>query len=295
MVCEVKEWAACGPFLPHEEKGRVRCQAEQDGERTIGLCRNQMVQAFPPRTIAGLVMIRDAMEEALRRKKSRLRFPPEVIRIYGLLARKPSASQRQNELFDRSFVILKIRPTLLGLTDARRVMKAVGPYRVKSQTTLARRSNNPGFMAGILGDRVTAARVHRLRHFRKNVRLGIVLYFVSGVEAKAIDVELLHPVARISKKKLTNRCRHFRVEVESTPPRGMMPIRRVCQAERRRGNFRRARSGCTLRREARPFPARGQRRPACADRRAFRSNERERRVALHHSPNFDFPEKRQRA
>src|SRR4029077_14907713 len=103
-----------------------------------------------------LVMIRNAMEEALRRKKSRLRFPRGFFSICGLLARKPAASQRQNELFDRSFVILKIRPTLLGLTDARRVVKVVGPYRIKSQTTLAGRSDNPGFMAGILGDRVTA-------------------------------------------------------------------------------------------------------------------------------------------
>jgi hypothetical protein len=39
--------------------------------------------------------------------------------------------EENDEFLDRSLVILKVRPTLLGLTDARGMVETVGPHRME--------------------------------------------------------------------------------------------------------------------------------------------------------------------
>ena len=74
-----------------------------------------------------------------------------------------------------------------------------------------------GFVAGRL--------VRRRRDLANDVRRRFVEDLLRGVEAKAVEVEFVDPVAGVGDEKLPNRSGSFSVEVQCVAPFGRLALR----------------------------------------------------------------------
>src|SRR5205085_426934 len=110
-------------------------------------------------------------------------------------------------------------------------MKVVVPEAVESVAAALKRSDEARLLRLVLGDdygRPARRRLARLARKRgDDVVAGVVVDALRGVEAQAVHVELLDPVAHVRQEELADVLRVMSVEVDGLAPLGLVSVGEV--------------------------------------------------------------------
>src|SRR5947209_12677264 len=107
-------------------------------------------------------------------------------------------------------------------------MKVVVPEAVESVAAALKRSDEARLLRLVLGDderrSARRRRAHLARERSDDVVAGIVVDALRRVEAQAVEVELLDPVARVRDEELAHGPRVLAVEVDGLAPLGLVSV-----------------------------------------------------------------------
>ena len=122
-----------------------------------------------------------------------------------------------------------------GERDQRAVVEVVVPERVESVAAAGGRAGEARLLRLVLGDDDRLAPARRLAHPAgdrcEDVFVGVVEDALRRVEAQAVHVELLDPVARVGDEELADVLGVRPVEVDRLAPLGLAAVREVVFGE----------------------------------------------------------------
>ena len=246
-------------FLAHEqERNRGR---EQEDRQHAAQCpgRRERMQPLAEGAIADLVVVLQEVDERVRRQ----------VRA-RLAARLALAERRRLALVGEAFGQAR------GRDAAQRLVRVVGVVAVRlagerararrdgSRRSIARCTRAACRASRAQGDALRCDRsrardgsrarpeafAHAARELRQDVGRGVVDDRVHGVEAQAVEVELLEPVERVVDEELAHRLARGSREVDGRAPRRLVALREEGRRDSGAGSCLRDRSGCTRRRPA---------------------------------------------
>ncbi len=117
----------------------------------------------------------------------------------------------------------------------RAVVEIVVPERVHAEAAGIRRLHELHALRLVLGDderRAAGCRLtHAARDFLEHMRGRGVEHLLRGVQAQAIDVELVHPVARVGDEEFAHRTALLAVEVDRLAPLVAVAVAEVALRE----------------------------------------------------------------
>jgi hypothetical protein len=128
-----------------------------------------MVEAFAKGAIPNLIVIRDAINELLRRQSGRI--APTLLSGDTLLlsAEQPAVRERLRQLATVALKVSVVTLALAGHQDAHDMMEVVCPHAVESPAASVSRPEHHRFVPFVLGDDESAGGLHRFGDFREDV------------------------------------------------------------------------------------------------------------------------------
>ncbi len=160
------------------------------------------------------------------------RAAPVALPLVALALVEEAVLGGGDELLRRAFIVGVVSLAPARERDHRRVMKVVVPEAVEPVA-----ENHPRVLRLVLADDDGRApprgAAHLARQRREKVLVRVVRDALRGVEAEAVEVELLDPVARVREEELADGRGVPAVEVDGGAPLGLVPFGEVVLRELR--------------------------------------------------------------
>jgi hypothetical protein len=229
-VAEVQEGRRRGELFTHEEHRQRRCQQHASQHRAQGhvtlCCARQLRDAFAEGTVADLVVSLQTIDEGQWRQRAAGRAVRRAAAKGRSLALEGKAlgqraAQKGHGLLG---IVGVITIDLGGGEHVQRVVQVVVPLRVGQHgSAFAVTLQVSGVVGLVFQHQVHDARAarpvaHGLCQRVHDMRRRTVVHGVHGVDAQAVEVELLQPVQRVVDEEVAHPAAARALEVDGRAP-----------------------------------------------------------------------------
>ena len=181
--------------------------------------------------VGDLIVVLQIVDEAPGLDAARRRAAPRLLPRVDLTLKQVSTLRGGHELLGRASVVAEIRLGLAGQRHVRRMMEVVVPDAIEPVPADLEWPDEPGVLRLVLGDDDRAAAARRRADapadLRQEVRRGVVVDGVGGVEPQPVELVLVDPVAGVGQEELADPTAARAVEIDRLAPVGLVSIGEV--------------------------------------------------------------------
>jgi hypothetical protein len=231
MVGEVQERRRGCELLPLEKHRSTRAEEHDGGDRPVSPWRGELAAAQPGGRIGDLVVVLDEADEYVRGDPERRGAAPLLLPRVALPLVEIAVLERGHEFLGVPAVVAVVGVVARGEHHLCAVMEIVVPERVHSVPALGLRFHEPRLLRLVLGNDYRLPRPRRRAHLADDGREDVVGAGIEDalrrVEAQAVEVELLDPVAGVGEKERAHGPAVRAVEVERLAPLRLVAVGEV--------------------------------------------------------------------